>query len=191
MLQLYCAYAYNSSSSRRGACRVRARQLWHGADVTRPLQNSGSWFFGSKPGKEQRKKSTQKGSRVQGYTSLVAKPYKQNQARNRSQLAWISHERPYYRDSRSLASYSSRCGGCLKKSFSQIEAKEKRLRPFQNGHSKSPVGGARTWTRPQPKSRRDFVGPSPSGGPKGEPNFGSFCLRRCGPILTRIGAYEN
>ena len=28
--------------------------------------------------------------------------YKQNQARNRSQLGWISHARPYYCDSRSL-----------------------------------------------------------------------------------------
>ena len=48
---------------------------------------------------------------------------------------------------------------------------------------------ARTWTRPQPKPL-DF-GPSPSGGPKGEPNFGIFSYSRCGPILTRIGAYEN
>ena len=52
----------------------------------------------------------------------------------------------------------------LKKSSSQIEAKEKKLRPFQNGHSKSPVRIARTWTRPQPKSLDFGHLPAPSGG---------------------------
>ena len=76
----------------------------------------------------------------------------------------------------------------------KVPAKSKRRKKSygrfkMHGHSKSPVGEAWTWTRPQTKSR-DF-GPSPSGGPKGEPNFGSFPYWRCGPILTRIGAYVN
>ena len=57
----------------------------------------------------------------------------------------------------------------IKKSFSQIEAKEKKLRPFQNGYSKSPVRKARTWTRPQPKSLE--FGHLPVANSKGEPNF--------------------
>ena len=44
------------------------------------------------------------------------------------------------------------------------------------------------WTRPQPKSL-DF-GHLPVANSKGEPDFANFPSRH-GPILTRIGAYEN
>ena len=55
------------------------------------------------------------------------------------------------------------------KKISQIEAKEKKLRPFKNWHSKPPVRMARTWTSPQPKSL-DF-GHLSKLISKGEPDF--------------------
>ena len=63
----------------------------------------------------------------------------------------------------------------MKISFSQIEAKGKKSRPFGNGHSKSPVRIALTWTRPQSKSL-DFGHLPVVNLKKGEPDFRSFCL---------------
>ena len=77
----------------------------------------------------------------------------------------------------------------FKKVSAKSKVKEKKLRPFQNGHSKSPVRIARTWTKPQPKSL-DF-GHLPVANSKREPNFGISPYSQCGRIWTRIGAYEN
>ena len=77
----------------------------------------------------------------------------------------------------------------VKKVFSQIKAEKKNLRPFQNGHSKSPVRKARTWTRPQPNHL--ILAISQWRTQKESPTSRGFVHWRCGPILTRIDAYEN
>ena len=103
-----------------------------------------------------------------------------------------SASRPGFRDSRSSWPQSPRKSRGIKKKFSQIEASEgKKVTSVSKWALKIASADSADMDQTAANQNRLVLAISQWWTQKESPTSGIFPYSRCGPILTRIGAYEN